>query len=48
MPRVTCCPDNTIIITNNCEREGTHFVEVDPGGTTKECAECVIETEKPV
>ncbi|ERG94775.1 MAG: transposase, IS605 OrfB family, central region [Haloquadratum walsbyi J07HQW2] len=29
-----------------CKREGTHFVEVDPGGTTKECAQCGVETEE--
>jgi hypothetical protein len=26
--------------------EGTHFVEVDPDGTTKECAQCGVETDK--
>lgn len=31
-----------------CEREGTHFVAVDPRGTTKECAACGVETEKPL
>jgi len=31
-----------------CEREGTHFVAIDPAGTTKECAECGVETEKPL
>ena len=31
-----------------CEREGTHFVAVDPGGTTKECASCGTETDKPL
>jgi len=31
-----------------CEREGTHFVAVDPEGTTKECAECGVETDKPL
>ena len=29
-----------------CEREGTHFVAVDPRGTTKECASCGTETDK--
>ena len=29
-----------------CEREGTHFVAVDPRGTTKECASCGVSTEK--
>ncbi len=30
-----------------CEREGTHFVAVEPEGTTKECASCGVETNKP-
>ncbi|RLM62366.1 RNA-guided endonuclease TnpB family protein, partial [Halorubrum sp. Atlit-26R] len=31
-----------------CEREGTHFVAVNPRGTTKECASCGVKTEKPL
>ena len=31
-----------------CEREGTHFVAVEPAGTTKECAACGVETDKPL
>ncbi|TKX84205.1 transposase [Halorubrum sp. SS5] len=31
-----------------CEREGTYFVAVDPAGTTKECAGCGAETDKPL
>ncbi|ERH00899.1 MAG: transposase, partial [Halonotius sp. J07HN6] len=31
-----------------CEREGTHFVAVDPKDTTKECANCGVKTEKPL
>ncbi|MFC6722823.1 RNA-guided endonuclease InsQ/TnpB family protein [Halobium palmae] len=31
-----------------CEREGTHFVAVNPRGTTKECAACGVKTEKPL
>jgi putative transposase len=31
-----------------CEREGTHFVAVNPGGTTKECASCGVSTDKPL
>jgi putative transposase len=31
-----------------CEREGTHFVAVNPRGTTKECAACGVETDKPL
>jgi len=31
-----------------CEREGTHFVAVNPGGTTEECASCGVKTDKPL
>jgi len=31
-----------------CEREGTHFVAVDPKNTTKECASCGVKTDKPL
>ena len=31
-----------------CEREGTHFVAVNPRGTTKECASCGVSTGKPL
>ena len=31
-----------------CEREGAHFVAVDPAGTTKECAACGVSTDKPL
>jgi putative transposase len=31
-----------------CEREGTHFVAVYPRGTTKECSNCGVSTEKPL
>ena len=31
-----------------CEREGTHFVDVNPRGTTKECASCGVSTDKPL
>ena len=31
-----------------CDREGTHFVAVDPAGTTKECSACGVETKKPL
>ena len=27
---------------------GTHIVQVNPAGTTKECAECGVESEKPL
>ena len=38
----------TDMLETKCEREGTHFVEVEPEGTTKECAQCGVETEKPL
>ncbi|WP_129113743.1 RNA-guided endonuclease InsQ/TnpB family protein [Halegenticoccus tardaugens] len=31
-----------------CEREGTHFIAVNPRGTTKECAACGVSTDKPL
>ena len=31
-----------------CEREGTHYVPVEPAGTTKECAACGVATDKPL
>ena len=31
-----------------CEREGVHFVTVNPRGTTKECASCGVSTDKPL
>ena len=31
-----------------CEREGTHFIAVEPEGTTKECASCGVSTDKPL
>ena len=31
-----------------CEREGTHFIPVDPRNTTKECAACGVKTDKPL
>jgi putative transposase len=38
----------TDMLEYKCEREGTHFVEVEPEGTTKECAQCGVETDKPL
>jgi putative transposase len=38
----------TDMLETKCEREGTHFVDVEPEGTTKECAQCGVETEKPL
>ena len=31
-----------------CDREGAHFVAVDPTDTTKECANCGVATDKPL
>ena len=36
----------TTLFEHKCKREGTHFVEVDPEDTTKECASCGIKTNK--
>jgi transposase, IS605 OrfB family, central region len=38
----------TSLLEYKCDREGTHFVEVDPAGTTKECASCGVATSKPL
>ena len=38
----------TEMLEYKCEREGTHFVEVEPDGTTKECAQCGVATDKPL
>jgi putative transposase len=34
------------LLEYKCEREGTHFVAVNPRGTTKECASGGVSTEK--
>jgi putative transposase len=36
------------LLEYKCEREGTHFVAVNPRGTTKECASCGVSTKKPL
>jgi putative transposase len=36
------------LLEYKCKREGTHYVKVNPAGTTKECANCGVETEKPL
>jgi putative transposase len=36
------------LLEYNCKRQGTHLVAVNPSGTTKECASCGVETEKPL
>ena len=38
----------TDLLEYKCKREGTHFLEVDPAGTIKECASCGVETDKPL
>ena len=34
------------LLEYKCKREGTHFVSVNPRGTTKEYAPCGVSTEK--
>ncbi|QGA81673.1 Transposable element, IS605 OrfB family [Halomicrobium sp. LC1Hm] len=36
------------LLQYKCDREGTHFVAVNPRGTTKECASCGVSTDKPL
>ncbi len=36
------------ILEHHCDKHGTHYVEVTPHGTTKECAKCGCESEKPL
>ncbi|WP_435068932.1 RNA-guided endonuclease InsQ/TnpB family protein [Haloplanus sp. C73] len=36
------------LLEYKCKREGTHFVAVNPSGTTKGCASCGVSTEKPL
>ncbi|MCL7418160.1 MAG: transposase, partial [Halalkalicoccus sp.] len=36
------------LLEYKCEREGTHFIAVNPRGTTKECASCGVSTDKPL
>ena len=36
------------LLEYKCKRERTHFVAVNPRGTTKECASCGVSTEKPL
>jgi putative transposase len=38
----------TTLLEYKCKREGTHFVAVEPGGTTKECASCGVSSDKPL
>jgi len=40
--------DFRAILEHHCDKHGTHYVEVNPRGTTKECANCGVETKKPV
>ncbi|MHC3438963.1 RNA-guided endonuclease InsQ/TnpB family protein [Natrialbaceae archaeon A-gly3] len=36
------------ILKHHGRKHGCHVVEVEPDGTTKECASCGVETEKPL
>jgi putative transposase len=36
------------LLEYKCDREGAHFVAVNPRGTTKECASCGVSTDKPL
>ncbi len=36
------------LLEYKCEREGTHFVVIDPRNTTMECASCGVKTDKPL
>jgi putative transposase len=38
----------TDLLEYKCKREGAHFVEVDPDGTTRERVQCDVETDKPL
>ena len=40
--------DFRAILEHHCDKHGAHYVEVDPAGTTKECAKCGVETGKPL
>jgi putative transposase len=36
------------LLEYKAELNGTHVVEIEPAGTTKECASCGVETDKPI
>ena len=36
------------ILEHHCDKHGTHYAEVPARGTTKECAKCGCESEKPL
>jgi putative transposase len=36
------------VLKRHGEKNGCHVVEVEPNGTTKECARCGVEVEKPL
>lgn len=40
--------DFITVLKHHGNKNGCHVVEVDPEGTTKECAACGVETAKPV
>jgi putative transposase len=40
--------DFITILEHHADKHGCHVVEVEPRGTSKECAECGVETAKPL
>ncbi|ERG94168.1 MAG: transposase [Haloquadratum walsbyi J07HQW2] len=40
--------DFIIILEHHGDKNGCHVVQVNPRGTTKECASCGVETRKPL
>lgn len=40
--------DFIAVLKHHGDKNGCYVVEVEPGGTTKECADCGVETEKPL
>ncbi|RQG92085.1 RNA-guided endonuclease InsQ/TnpB family protein [Natrarchaeobius chitinivorans] len=40
--------DFITVLTHHGRKNGCHVVKVEPHGTTKECAKCGVETEKPL
>lgn len=40
--------DFITILEHHGDKNGCHVVQVDPCGTTKECASCGVETQKPL
>jgi transposase len=40
--------DFITLLEHHGEKNGCHLVQVNPRGTTKECASCGVETRKPL